>query len=157
MYIKLSIFIAAIFIVIDFPFLIYATQTDGIISIILTIISNIIFILMLINNFRIMIYRLHDMNVKGTWVLLSLIPFVYLIFPIVLMFIPGTKGENRFGEETNDVSFNDFVHIIIGIFILFYAAFGYLNYVKSDQYIDFFEDNEKHILHNKKGEKQYDT
>lgn len=41
--------------------------------------------------------RLHDCNLKGWWVMLHFIlsPLIFLIF----LFIKGTKGSNRFGDE----------------------------------------------------------
>jgi len=43
------------------------------------------------------IRRLHDCNLKGWWYLLNFIfsPFVF----ILLCFIKGNKGENRYGKE----------------------------------------------------------
>lgn len=43
--------------------------------------------------------RLHDVNKSGWWALLYIIPFVNLIFPIILMLVPGTKGPNRFDND----------------------------------------------------------
>lgn len=40
--------------------------------------------------------RAHDFDKSGWWALLSLIPLVNLIF----LFIPGTDGENRYGNKT---------------------------------------------------------
>jgi uncharacterized membrane protein YhaH (DUF805 family) len=42
------------------------------------------------------IQRAHDFNTSGWISLLSIIPLVNLIF----WFIPGTRGENRFGKQT---------------------------------------------------------
>ena len=37
--------------------------------------------------------RLHDIDFKGWWAMLIVIPFLN----IVLLFVPGTRGDNRFG------------------------------------------------------------
>ena len=44
--------------------------------------------------------RLHDINFRGWWLLITLIPFLS-IFIFILTFFKGTKGPNRFGEEPN--------------------------------------------------------
>jgi len=41
--------------------------------------------------------RLHDMDMRGWWMLLFLIPYLGFLLMCILMSIPGTKGENRFG------------------------------------------------------------
>ncbi len=44
------------------------------------------------------IRRLHDIDWSGWWMLLFLIPFIGGIMLFILMLIPGTEGENRFGK-----------------------------------------------------------
>lgn len=52
--------------------------------------------------------RLHDLNLQGAWVLVlpgsTLIPplgaFIWIISPILLALIPGSKGINKFGKES---------------------------------------------------------
>ncbi len=41
--------------------------------------------------------RLNDLNLSGWLSLFSLIPFVNLLFGLVLLFIPGNDGSNRYG------------------------------------------------------------
>jgi len=55
------------------------------------------------------IRRLHDRDMSGWWylgfVLLAIIPIVGLLASLaflVLMFLPGTSGPNRFGEDPKD-------------------------------------------------------
>lgn len=43
--------------------------------------------------------RLQDMDSPWGWSLLSLIPFVNFIFWLVLVFAPGTNGDNRYGPK----------------------------------------------------------
>lgn len=47
--------------------------------------------------FVVHIKRLHDANVTGWASLLLLIPLVSYVVTLALLFIPGTKGDNRFG------------------------------------------------------------
>jgi uncharacterized membrane protein YhaH (DUF805 family) len=55
--------------------------------------------------------RLHDRDMSGWWylgvIVLSLIPFVGALVSLaflVLMFLPGTPGPNRFGSDPKDPS-----------------------------------------------------
>ncbi len=43
------------------------------------------------------IRRLHDANASGWWSLLFFVPVLAYFFPFMVGFIPGTKGDNRFG------------------------------------------------------------
>lgn len=45
------------------------------------------------------IKRLHDIDMSGWWFLLTLIPYVGSLFGLIIMFIDGSKGPNRFGED----------------------------------------------------------
>ena len=41
--------------------------------------------------------RLNDLNRSGWWMLLTIVPFVNLLFAIYVIFFPGTDGDNDFG------------------------------------------------------------
>lgn len=41
--------------------------------------------------------RLHNLNLRGWWLLLGLLPFVSLALGSGLQFVSGTAGPNRFG------------------------------------------------------------
>ena len=41
--------------------------------------------------------RLNDLNRSGWWMLLSIVPFVNLLFTIYVIFFPGTESDNDFG------------------------------------------------------------
>ena len=43
--------------------------------------------------------RLHDIGKSGWWVLLGFIPFLSYVITIVLGFIRGKVGDNRFGRD----------------------------------------------------------
>jgi uncharacterized membrane protein YhaH (DUF805 family) len=45
------------------------------------------------------VQRLHDMDWPGPLLLLYLVPLVGLILALILLFKPGTKGPNSFGED----------------------------------------------------------
>lgn len=43
--------------------------------------------------------RLRDININPWWSMLSFIPYIGIIFVIVLCFLPGTHGPNRYGPD----------------------------------------------------------
>ena len=64
-----------------------------------TLVLCIAFPLLFINNVFMAIRRLNDINLKGWWVMIGLIPVAGLIGYLALYFIPGTRGKNRFGND----------------------------------------------------------
>jgi uncharacterized membrane protein YhaH (DUF805 family) len=63
----------------------------------------------LLPNIAVCIRRLHDRDMSGWWylgvIIASMIPFVGFIAAIaflVIMFLPGTPGPNRFGPDPKD-------------------------------------------------------
>lgn len=57
----------------------------------------IIYIAMLVAGVAFAKRRLNDLNRSGWWMLLSIVPFVNLIFTIYVIFFPGTESDNDFG------------------------------------------------------------
>ena len=45
------------------------------------------------------IKRLHDLDLRGWWLLLTLVPVVSLVLGAGMQFVPGTAGANRFGAD----------------------------------------------------------
>jgi uncharacterized membrane protein YhaH (DUF805 family) len=45
------------------------------------------------------IQRLHDLDLSGWWYVLALIPAVGSYILIVILALPGTHGDNRFGSD----------------------------------------------------------
>jgi uncharacterized membrane protein YhaH (DUF805 family) len=43
--------------------------------------------------------RLHDIDLRGWWLLLALLPVANLIIGSGMQFVPGTLGPNRFGPD----------------------------------------------------------
>ncbi|KHL24485.1 membrane protein [Croceibacterium mercuriale] len=83
------------------PFAMYGAMFSGVGVLIL-----LWFLATFIPSIAVSVRRLHDRNMSGWWylgfVVASLIPFVGLIASIamlVIMFLPGTPGENRFGPD----------------------------------------------------------
>ena len=61
-------------------------------------INGIVYVSSSINILFIMIRRLNDFDFRGWWVLVPILPI------IVLLFSPGTKGPNRFGDQPSAAS-----------------------------------------------------
>lgn len=66
-------------------------------------------LLVLVPSIAVTVRRLHDRNMSGWWYLgfivlsaLPLIGFVANIAFLVIMFLPGTPGPNRFGNDPKD-------------------------------------------------------
>ena len=49
-----------------------------------------------------MVKRLHDLNLRGWWLLLALIPIVSIGLGNALFFVSGTAGPNRFGPSPSE-------------------------------------------------------
>ena len=45
--------------------------------------------------------RLHDVGASGGLCLLAFIPALGFVFFLVMLFVPGTKGDNHFGAPTS--------------------------------------------------------
>lgn len=67
--------------------------------IIMAICIFILFLAMIVPAITSAIRRLHDINFRGWWLLLSLIPFFGGIALLIMLALPGTKGDNIFGTD----------------------------------------------------------
>ena len=90
--------------------------------------------------------RLQDMNVTGWLALFSLIPLINFVFGLVLLCVPGERGENRFGappaKNTTGVLISAWVTpiillVMIGIMaaVAIPAYQGYVNKAKNARQI----------------------
>jgi uncharacterized membrane protein YhaH (DUF805 family) len=50
-------------------------------------------------SFSVTVRRLHDSNLSGYFYLTQLIPFIGMVIFLMLMFIKGTEGPNRYGPN----------------------------------------------------------
>jgi len=53
----------------------------------------------IICNFSLTVRRWHDLNRSGWWTIALFIPWVDLVVGLYLIFAPGTKGANDYGED----------------------------------------------------------
>lgn len=70
------------------------------VAIVLPISMVLIYGTMLVGSFMLAIQRAHDFDTTGWITLLFLLPVINVIFSFILLFLPGTDGENRFGKKT---------------------------------------------------------
>lgn len=60
-------------------------------------------------SFALQVKRWHDLDQSGWWALIGMIPYVNIIVLIMLGFVKGTVGANRFGVDPLSISVNDAV------------------------------------------------
>ena len=70
--------------------------------------------------FPLTIQRLHDLNWNGWLSVLSFAPFLNMIFGLVLLFVPGTKGPNRYGAPPppNSGGLKLVASLLFGLFVV---------------------------------------
>jgi uncharacterized membrane protein YhaH (DUF805 family) len=76
-----------------------------------------ILLILVPNLFAIKIRRFHDLNLSAWWIISLFIPFIGAIMGLILIFMPGTKGDNKYGEMP-DSALNRYYYII-GVFASF--------------------------------------
>tara|TARA_Y100001954_G_scaffold205010_1_gene226732 strand:+ start:916 stop:1293 length:378 start_codon:yes stop_codon:yes gene_type:complete len=85
-----------VLIIISWLLMIISIETNTSIFTNLSIVITIFYVLQVI---PLDIRRLHDLNFSGWWVLLTTIPYLGMILFIPFIFLKGTKGSNKYGEE----------------------------------------------------------
>ena len=55
------------------------------------------YVALIVFQFILTIQRCHDFNATGWLSLLTLVPFINWVFGLLLLFMPGTDGPNRYG------------------------------------------------------------
>ncbi len=81
-------------------------------------------IIVMLNFILIAIRRLHDCNYRGWWWFLMLIPGVGFFLGLMLLVVPGSQHENRFGAPPPKANWFNFA-----LFLLGPVAFGILLYL----------------------------
>jgi uncharacterized membrane protein YhaH (DUF805 family) len=64
------------------------------------VIGGIAYLAFFIFTIIVVVQRLHDIDKSGWWWLLNFVPIANLYLVILVLFIPGTPGPNRFGLKT---------------------------------------------------------
>ena len=76
-----------------------SVEDDDLFSVSLLLISIVIFVACVIADLMLDIRRLHDVNKSGWFILLTIIPAVTPFFYLYLFLMPGTDGNNQYGEN----------------------------------------------------------
>jgi uncharacterized membrane protein YhaH (DUF805 family) len=94
-------FTIRLILLISADFLLYAIIDDKISSVIedKLYMYPIIFLVLYIIKVIQIIKRLHDTNLSGWYSVISLIPFINILFVLFLFFVDGTKGQNKYGSD----------------------------------------------------------
>lgn len=86
---------------------------SGATAVLLSLLAFLAGLFSLVINIIICIRRLNDLDAKGWWVLAIIIPIVNFILLAVLLFYPGTKGANSYGEQPPSSSKDTLAAIIV--------------------------------------------
>lgn len=73
-------------------------------NVIVTTISVAWTLFVLIPSLAVLVRRLHDTNRSGWWLLLFLLPIIGGIVLFVFTVLPGTVGENDYGDDPKDAA-----------------------------------------------------
>lgn len=57
-------------------------------------------LVLFIPNWAATVRRLHDINMSGWWILISIFPYVGQLVLFILLLLPGTNGPNSYGEPS---------------------------------------------------------
>jgi len=84
-----------------------------------------LFLIMMYVGICLAIQRVHDLNLVGWWVLLTLVPIVGLIFSLYMYFWPGKKTPNRFGGWRQPTGLEKVLGIIFLILMIAGLVLGF--------------------------------
>jgi uncharacterized membrane protein YhaH (DUF805 family) len=68
-------------------------------SVVLYVVGGIFILATLLPALAVTVRRLHDINKGGGWFFITFVPSIGSIWLLILTLLPGTPGENRFGEK----------------------------------------------------------
>ncbi len=98
------------------------------------LLAGVLYIGMFVLFLSFLIRRLHDIDWSGWACLLMFIPIVNMIMGLVIVFMPGTKGANRFGNQTPP---NSILMTVIGLIMPIIMVVGILAAVALPAYKDY--------------------
>ena len=100
---KFAIFMAIVTLVLYLPLIVTGGQTGELTSglntlVLVSLLAVGVFMLVtVIPYLAVLVRRLHDTDRSGWWYWIALVPFVGGLVLLVLLVLPGTPGDNRFG------------------------------------------------------------
>ncbi len=114
-----------------------ANQDSSVWGVVLAVVMMAIYLFMVVATFVLAVRRINDFDYSGWLSLLLLVPFVNFLFMLALGFIPGTKGENRYGMHPMDNSGGAiFLAVLMPVFVV---LFGVLAAISIPAYNDYAE------------------
>lgn len=104
------------------------------------LIATVLGIAAIVVSVQINVQRLHDIGWSGWLYLLNFVPIVGSVFPLLLLFIPGTTGANRFGAPPppNTTA----VKVLAWMWLIIPVVFGILAAISIPAYQDYVERSE---------------
>lgn len=100
---KFALFVAVVVVVLYLPLIVTGGQTGEPTSglnafVLVSLLAVGIFMLVTVLPYlSVLVRRLHDTNRSGWWYWIALVPFVGGLILLVLLALPGTPADNRFG------------------------------------------------------------
>ena len=94
-------------------FLAFATH-----SLVLMLLTGLVAVVTAALGMRIAVLRIHDFNWSGWWALLLLVPMVGSVFSLMLLFFPGSEGENDHGGEPEPSSWGHAVGALVMVILV---------------------------------------
>lgn len=67
--------------------------------------------------------RLNDFNASGWWMLIFFVPIVMPVMLLLMLFMPGTRGENRFGPRATENATWVYVSLFLLCILLIFTLF----------------------------------
>ncbi|MFK7967640.1 MAG: DUF805 domain-containing protein [Rickettsiaceae bacterium] len=108
-------------------YLISTISADDNVVLVLSFLSGLLMIFLIIPSVFLGIRRLHDINRKGLWLLIELIPIINILL-LVWFCSKGDDSSNRFGNKPSDIKITLFDKVLIIFMIticivLFFAPY----------------------------------
>ncbi len=108
----------------------------GIGAIVFMLVIGVLYLAVIVVSIMLVIQRVHDFNASGWLCLLYFVPLVNLIFFLLLLFLPGTDGENQYGLKTPPNGGATIVVIIIALLIPVMGILAAISIPAYQGYID---------------------
>ncbi|VAW99730.1 hypothetical protein MNBD_GAMMA22-2905 [hydrothermal vent metagenome] len=89
----------------------------GIGAMVFMLVIGVLYIGVIVVSIMLVIQRVHDFNASGWLCLLYFVPLVNLVFFLLLIFLPGTDGENQYGLKTPPNGASTIIVILIALLI----------------------------------------